>query len=638
MSYLVTGATTVMGRSLVSRLLAHHDGTVFILAPRSAGPAIGHLRATSPAQHRDRIVHTGFDEEQPAGGVAPGDLTRVRGNVRHVFHLAGAAAANARPDLTTASTRAALDVATAIGAEHVHLLSSTLAAADDTREPLHRTVAALRDAEALVRGCGTAWRIYRSGVVIGRADTGEADPDDPLSAMFTAARAVAEALPAWIPLPAPPLGTVPVVPADAVAVALEELAHRPGLDARCIDLPAHDIPVVELLNEVARLAGGPRLVWPVDPTTIADLLPRERFEMLRFWPQPAEFVGMLLEMVGFPPALTVLAAPDTGSGRDTATIDTSPVGSHMVAPSFPSYADRLWRYWEQHLDRRAHPPTLAEVVEGKVALVTGASTGIGRAAALKLGGAGARVLLVARREDALREVARDIAAAGGRADVHAADLSTTDAARALADDALATHGRVDILVNNAGLSLNRAIADSVERVSDFERTMAVNYFGPVALVLGLLPSLRAHGGHIVNVLSGLVQAPAPGFAAYGASKAAFDNFAHVLRAEVGDDGIAVTNVYMGLVHTAMSDPTEAFRRMSALDSTAAADVICDAIVRRPVIVSVEPLAALHGVLWALWPTGAAALLGSVTRSMPWRREPREGPGTAPTSDERPRQA
>ncbi|MDX5298321.1 MAG: SDR family NAD(P)-dependent oxidoreductase, partial [Gammaproteobacteria bacterium] len=136
---------------------------------------------------------------------------------------------------------------------------------------------------------------------------------------------------------------------------------------------------------------------------------------------------------------------------------------------------------------------LTRAVRGKVVMVTGASFGIGEATAKRLAAAGARVLLVARTQEKLERVADDIHRAGGQAVVYTADLSKPAEAEALAQRVLAEQGAVDILLNNAGRSIRRSIHASYDRFHDFERTMAINYLGPVQLVLGLLPSMRARG-------------------------------------------------------------------------------------------------------------------------------------------------
>ena len=116
-------------------------------------------------------------------------------------------------------------------------------------------------------------------------------------------------------------------------------------------------------------------------------------------------------------------------------------------------------------------------------MVTGASSGIGAATARSLGNAGATVLLVARSEDRLHVVEREIVDSGGSARVLPTDLTDPEATQALVDDVQREHGGVDVLVSNAGRSIRRSIELSYDRIHDFQRTIDINYLGPVRLVL-----------------------------------------------------------------------------------------------------------------------------------------------------------
>jgi NAD(P)-dependent dehydrogenase (short-subunit alcohol dehydrogenase family) len=215
-------------------------------------------------------------------------------------------------------------------------------------------------------------------------------------------------------------------------------------------------------------------------------------------------------------------------------------------------------------------------------MVTGASSGIGRGTALRLGAAGATVVLVARNVDALGETRDEVEAAGGKAFVHPCGMSDLDAVEALAADVLAAHGRVDVLVNNAGRSIRRSVELSYDRMHDYERTMQLNYFGPVRLILSLLPAMRERRrGHIINVSSTGVQAKVPRFSGYVASKAALDAFSDCVAGEVHHDGVRFTTVFMPLVRTPMIAPTTIYRNMPAMTPKEAADMVCEAIIHRP---------------------------------------------------------
>jgi len=218
-------------------------------------------------------------------------------------------------------------------------------------------------------------------------------------------------------------------------------------------------------------------------------------------------------------------------------------------------------------------------------MVTGASSGIGEAVARGVARAGAEVLLVARSEDRLKQLRNELQGDGGRAHVHTADLSDSDSTEELVKDVLDRHGRVDVLVSNAGHSIRRSIALTYDRFHDFERTIAVNYLGPMRLVLGLLPGMRERQrGHIVNVSSLGVLFNAPRFSAYLGSKSALDAALRCVAAEVRGDGVAVTSIYMPLVHTPMVEATRVYRLLPGLTAEQAADRVCSAIVERPAIV------------------------------------------------------
>ena len=238
---------------------------------------------------------------------------------------------------------------------------------------------------------------------------------------------------------------------------------------------------------------------------------------------------------------------------------------------------------------RLHP-SLRSAVAGKVILVTGASSGIGRATSVRLGAAGATVLLVARSDDLLSEVRAEIEGTGGRAYVYSCDLADLEKVDQLVETVLREHGHVDVLVNNAGRSIRRKVANSRDRFHDFERPMQLNYFAAVRLTMGLLPVMSdRRSGQIVNISSWAVQVRPARFSGYTASKAALEAWSDSVQGEVLDDGIVFTNVRMPLVRTPMIEPTKVYRRIPALTPEQAATVVCDAIVSRARRVS--PMAA-----------------------------------------------
>ncbi len=230
---------------------------------------------------------------------------------------------------------------------------------------------------------------------------------------------------------------------------------------------------------------------------------------------------------------------------------------------------------------------LREAVEGRTVLLTGASSGIGRETARRLGHAGAEVLLVARRRDRLEELAAEVRGQGGTAHVLPCDLTSADAIAGLVEQVRADHDGVDVLVNNAGHSIRRTLERSTDRLHDFERVMELNYFGAVRLTVPLVADMRARGGgHVVNVSTMGVQfGYEPRFAAYLASKAAVDAFTRSAAPETRRDHVRWTTVYMPLVRTDMITPTKAFHRAPAMSVERGASMVLDGIVRRPVRVT-----------------------------------------------------
>ena len=226
--------------------------------------------------------------------------------------------------------------------------------------------------------------------------------------------------------------------------------------------------------------------------------------------------------------------------------------------------------------------SLHDAVKDRTVLITGASSGIGKAAALELGKAGGTVLLVARTESKLQDVRHEIELLGGTGHVHPCDLADIDDIDRMATEVLDQHERVDILINNAGRSIRRSVSRSYDRFHDYERTMQVNYFGAVKLILRLLPVMRERGtGHIINVSTIGLQTNTPRFAAYLASKAALDAFSRSIGPEIISDGVHITTVYMPLVRTPMIAPTKIYDRFPTLSPDEAAEMIGDAIRTRP---------------------------------------------------------
>ena len=194
-------------------------------------------------------------------------------------------------------------------------------------------------------------------------------------------------------------------------------------------------------------------------------------------------------------------------------------------------------------------------LEGKTALVTGASQGIGRACALELAKAGARVALAARNESKLADVAAEITAAGGTAQVFAIDLASEDSIKAGAKAAIAHFGSIEILVNNAGITKDTLLLRM--KRADWDSVLHTNLTGQFLMTQAMLsPMLKARWGRIINMTSIVGETGQVGQANYAASKAGLIGFTKSLARELASRGITVNAVAPGYIETAMTGVLE----------------------------------------------------------------------------------
>ena len=232
-----------------------------------------------------------------------------------------------------------------------------------------------------------------------------------------------------------------------------------------------------------------------------------------------------------------------------------------------------------------HRPTGTSVdLRGKRVVLTGASSGIGEAAAELFGDEGATVVVVARRQDLLEAVAQRIIARGGSAFALPCNLSDLAAVDDLVKTVEDRIGGVDILINNAGRSIRRPLAESLDRWHDVERTMTLNYYSPLRLIRGFAPGMFEQGdGHIINVSTwGVFSEASPLFSVYNASKAALSTVSRVIETEWSDRGVKSTTLYYQLVKTPMIAPTKEFDELPAMTPREAAQWMITAAQRRPV--------------------------------------------------------
>ncbi len=595
MTYFVTGATGFIGRHLVERLL-EREGDIHVLVREGSQDRLDALieRWGRP----ERITKVVGDLQQPMLGVSDDQVAELAGSIDHFFHLAAiydmTAPDEANELLNVAGTGNAVDLANALGAGTLHHVSSVAVAGEHKgffREDMfdegqrlpsayHRTKF---ESEKLVRERATVpWRVYRPAIVVGHSQTGEMDKIDGPYYFFKAIQKARFALPEWFPLIGPELGYTNLVPVDYVTAAMDHIAHQPGVNFQAFHLTnPKPMRVGESLNAFAEAAHAPKLAIRVDKRII-DALPKGTLSMLMKLPQARDIRRTLLADFGIPEeVIEHMALKPQFDTRDT---ERALAGTGIEVPELKTYATKLWDYWERTLDPDLYKDrSFGHFINGKTVVITGASSGIGRATALKVAAAGGVPLLVARGMEKLEALRDEIAELGGTAHVYSADLSDMDSIDDIVARMLADHPAIDILVNNAGRSIRRSIKLSEsDRFHDFERTMQLNYFGAIKLIMALLPHWRERRfGHVVNVSSIGVQTNPPRFSAYVASKAALDSWTRVVSSEVVGDGITFTTIHMPLVRTPMIAPTKLYDHFPTISPDEAADLICEAMRSRP---------------------------------------------------------
>ena len=545
MNYFVTGATGFIGRFVVERLLARRGAQVYVLIRESSAEKFDALKARFP-DAGERLHAVWGDITTP--GLFTGDKPALNGSgFDHVFHLAAVYDLNMDDDtadrVNNEGTRNVVNFVNDLGGKAIlHHTSSVAVAGEDyvgkftedmfdEGQPLkHPYVRTKVQSEAIVRDeCKAPYRIYRPGAVVGSSQTGEMDKIDGPYYFFKTIQRIRDSLPRWLPLLGVDGGQVPIAPVDYVADALVAIGHKDGLNGKTFCLIQSNSPTVgELIRTILEAAHGPDIAKSFE-------LPRLPGAMKGFAQQLAERVPgnikkRISEAIGVP--VSALGYINNRATFDDKHARAALKGTNIHCPELKDYAAKLWEYWELHLDLDVKVPRRAQrKLAGKVVLITGASSGIGFITAKKCAAAGAKVLLVARTKEKLVEAQQIIQKAGGEAHVYPCDLSNMESIDAMADAVLNDFGHVDVLVNNAGRSIRRAVMESLDRFHDFERTMQLNYFGSVRLILKLLPSMgKRKAGQIINISSIGVLANAARFSAYVASKAALDAFSRCLSA------------------------------------------------------------------------------------------------------------
>ncbi|MDZ4266358.1 MAG: SDR family oxidoreductase, partial [Mycobacterium sp.] len=527
------------------------------------------------------------DLTAPGLALSDADLVDL-GEIDHVVHCAAiydmTVPEHRQRAANVDGTRAVITVAQRLDATLHHVSSIAVAGtyrgvfteddfdvAQDLPTPYHQTKF---EAELLVRTAdGLRYRIYRPAVVVGDSRTGEMDKIDGPYYFFGLLARLA-ALPRFTPMVLPDTGRTNFVPVDFVVDAVVTLMRLDGRDGQTFHLTApKTIGLRGIYRGIAPAAGLPPLIGSLPRAAATPFLQMTgRAKILR---------NMAATQLGIPGEIldVVDLAPTFTSERTEEALQ----GTGITVPEFASYAPQLWRYWAEHLDPdRARRDDADGPLVGRHVIITGASSGIGRASAIAVAARGATVFALARNAEALDELIDEIRAGGGDAHAFTCDVTDSAAVEHTVKDILGRFGHVDYLVNNAGRSIRRSVIASTDRLHDYERVMAVNYFGPVRMVLALLPHWRERRfGHVVNVSTAGVQANNPKYSAYIPSKAALDAFAEVVGTETLSDHITFTNIHMPLVRTPMIAPSGALNPAPAISAEHAAAMVVRGLVDKP---------------------------------------------------------
>ncbi len=634
MRYFVTGATGFIGKRLVKKLLSRRGSTVhFLVRPGSEGKVVELLSYWGVSKAR-AIAVTG-DLTQRKLGVAADQIKALKGQIDAVYHLAAVydleADAEQQIRVNVDGTRHLVEFAKAVDAGHLHHVSSIAAAGlyegvfredmfDEAENLDHPYFSTKHESEKIVRTeCKVPWTVYRPAAVVGDSRTGEMDKVDGPYYFFKLIQRMRQILPPWMPAVGLEGGRINIVPVDFVVDALEHISHgRHVIKGKCFHLvDPMGYRVGDVLDILSKAAHAPKMNLFVNAALLG-FIPRSVTKGLMALAPVRRIHHAVMKDLGLPDdILTFVNYPTRFDCRET---QAALKGSGIECPNLHDYAWRLWDYWERHLDPDLFiDRSLKGAVGGKVVLVTGGSSGIGLAAAVKFAEAGATTVICARDEVKLKEAVAEIRAkAGADAKVHSfsADIANEQSCGELLAWLEREFGGVDVLVNNAGRSIRRAIESSYDRFHDYQRTMDLNYFGCLRVTMGLLPGMVAkRKGHVVNISSIGVLTNAPRFSAYVASKAALDAWTRCASSEFADQGISFTTINMPLVRTPMIAPTKIYNNVPTLSPEQAADMIAEACIHKPVRIATR-LGIFGQVLHALVPRVAHIVMNTSFRMFP----------------------
>jgi NAD(P)-dependent dehydrogenase (short-subunit alcohol dehydrogenase family) len=633
MQYFVTGATGFIGKRLVKTLLARKGAVVhFLLRPESQSKVPALLEYWGVGKTRAIPVYGDLTSKKL--GVGADEIRALKGHVNYMYHLAAvydlSADEASQVSVNIEGTRSAIEFAKAIDAGHFHHVSSIAAAGlyegvfrEDMFEEAegldHPYFMTKHESEKLVRKeCKVPWTVYRPAMVVGDSKTGEMDKIDGPYYFFKLIQRMRQILPPWMPSVGIEGGRVNIVPVDFVVAALDHISHHHHANGKCYHLvDPVGYRIGDVLDIFSKAAHAPKMNLFVN-AALFGFIPRSVKKGLMALAPVRRIYRAVIKDLGVPEdMLTFVNYPTRFDRRET---DAALKGTGIECPNLKDYAWRLWDYWERHLDPALFiDRSLRGTVGSKVVLVTGGSSGIGLSAACRFAEAGAVTIICARDEDKLAAAVKAIKAAAGndaRVFSYAVDIADEASCAEFVKKLTDEHGGVDFLINNAGRSIRRAIEASYERFHDFERTMALNYFGSLRVTMGLLPGMVAKKrGHIVNISSISVLVNAPRFSAYVASKAALDAWTACASSEYADQGVTFTTVNMPLVRTPMTAPTKIYENMPLLAPEEAADLIIQACIDKPVRVATR-LGIFGATLHAAAPRITQIIMNTTFRMFP----------------------
>ena len=633
MQYFVTGATGFIGKRLVKKLLERKGAVVHFLIRKESEDKVAGLREFWGASAA-RVKPVFGDLTAKKLGASADAIKQLKGQVDHFYHLAAVydlgADAESQVAVNIDGTRNTLDFAKAIDAGHFHHVSSIAAAglyegvfredmfeeAENIEHPYFMTK---HESEKLVRKENKLpWTVYRPAMVVGDSQTGEMDKIDGPYYFFKLIQRMRQILPPWMPSVGLEGGRINIVPVDFVVNALDHISHHHRASGKCFHLvDPQGYRVGDVLDILSKAAHAPKMNLFINAALLG-FIPKSVKKGLMALAPVRRVKSAIMKDLGVPDdMLTFINFPTRYDCRETTA---ALKGSGIECPNLHDYAWRLWDYWERHLDPALSiDRSLRGTVGGKVVLVTGGSSGIGLAAAVKFAKAGAVTIICARDAEKLAEAKKEILAEAGKdatVIVYSADIANEQSCRELVAKLQEEHGGVDILINNAGRSIRRAIEASYDRFHDFERTMQLNYFGSLRITMGLLPGMVAKKkGHVVNISSISVLVNAPRFSAYVASKAALDAWTRCAASEYADQGVTFTTVNMPLVRTPMTAPTKIYDSMPLLSTDEASDLIVKAVVEKPVQVATR-LGISVGLLHGIAPRVTQILMNTTFRMFP----------------------